>query len=39
METDENLPFITADAIGPKHLNINWRQDRSSARSRNWRGL
>jgi molecular chaperone DnaK len=23
METDINLPFITADASGPKHLNIN----------------
>ena len=22
METDINLPFITADASGPKHLNI-----------------
>ena len=22
METDVNLPFITADASGPKHLNI-----------------
>ena len=22
METDVNLPFITADAGGPKHLNI-----------------
>ncbi len=23
MQTDVNLPFITADATGPKHLNIN----------------
>ena len=22
METDINLPFITADSSGPKHLNI-----------------
>ena len=22
METDINLPFITADASGPKHMNI-----------------
>jgi molecular chaperone DnaK len=22
METDVNLPFITADASGPKHLNV-----------------
>ena len=22
LETDVNLPFITADASGPKHLNI-----------------
>src|SRR5262249_44391997 len=23
LETDVNLPFITADATGPKHLNVN----------------
>ena len=23
MQTDINLPFVTADASGPKHLNVN----------------
>ena len=28
METDVNLPFITADATGPKHLNIKFSRSR-----------
>lgn len=29
-QTDVNLPFITADASGPKHLNVNITRDRKS---------
>ena len=43
--TDINLPFITATAEGPKHLNYqlsrpsssSWSTSWSSARSRRWR--
>ena len=31
METDVNLPFITADASGPKHLNIKLSRSRLEA--------
>ncbi len=31
METDINLPFITADASGPKHLNIKLTRSRMEA--------
>ncbi len=31
METDVNLPFITADASGPKHLNIKLTRSRLEA--------
>jgi molecular chaperone DnaK len=31
METDVNLPFITADASGPKHLNIKLTRSKLEA--------
>ncbi len=31
METDINLPYITADATGPKHLQIRITRSNSSS--------